>query len=221
MRALYRIVWVVSLLAILGMSFAFFLQPPSLPTIAPMVAYLSEDKSLSLQYPGNWKPRAASSMAVTDRVAFDPNANTHFAIDTSLAGSLMGDIAKAENTSLSALEGMPGMPGGTTQKLKSPLESLHEAALHAMTKKQSRYPEFEPGPTKPTQVGGVEALVTAFTYKQGGGWGKREMTGTYVTALTKDREIMVTATCSKELEKTMKPLFDQMIASIHLGQTGG
>lgn len=203
------------------MSFWFVMQPPALPVIAPLVAYTTEDKSLALQYPGNWKPRSVSSMAVAARVAFDPNANTHFAIDTSLAGSLMGDIAKSNNDSLSQLQGMAGIPPGAVEKQKSPLETLHEASLHGMAKSKTRYAEFEQGATQPTRVGGVEALATDFTYRVGGVWGKREMVGTYVTALTKDREVTVTATTSKTLQKTMKPLFDRMIASINLGQTGG
>jgi hypothetical protein len=221
MRALYRTVWIVSLLAILGMSFWFLTQPPALPVIAPMVAYVSDDKSLSVQHPGNWKPHALSSMAISARVAFDPNSNTHFAIDTSLAGSLMGDIAKAGNDSLSQLQGMAGMPAGSADKQKSPLETLHEASLHALAKNKTRYPEFAPGATQPIQIGGVEALSTDFTYQQGGLLGKREMVGTYVTILTKDREVTVTATSSKAQKKTMKPIFDQMIASINLGQAGG
>ena len=160
MRALYRIVWIVSLLAILGMSFWFVMQPPALPVIGPMTAYVSDDKSLALQYPGNWKPREAASHAVASRVAFDPNVNTHFAIDASLAGSLMGDIAKS-NTSM--LSSMPGMPAGFADKQKSPLEMLHAASLHAMAKNKNRYPDFEPGATQPTQVGGAEALATDFT----------------------------------------------------------
>ncbi len=221
MRALYRIVWIVSLVAILGMSVAFLMEPPRLPTLAPMTAYVSDDKSLALQYPGNWKPHAASSHAVVARVAFDPNANTHFSIDTSLAGSLIGDMAKANNDQLGALQGMTGLPAGSIEKQKSPLEIVHAASLHAMTKNKTRFPEFEQGATQPTQVGGVEALTTDFTYKLGGLWGRREMVGTYVTLLTKEREVSVTATTSKELQKTMKPLFDTMIASITLGQNGG
>ncbi|MCW3053780.1 MAG: hypothetical protein JWN14_2950 [Chthonomonadales bacterium] len=221
MRALYRTVWIVSLLAIVGMSCWFLTKPPSLPVVAPMVAYVSEDKSLAFQYPGNWKPQTASSQAVSARVAFDPNSNTHFAVDTNLAGSLMGDIAKSGDAGLSALQGMPGMPAGAADKQKSPLEMLHEASLHAMAKNKTRYPDFEASASLPIQVGGVEALSTDFAFKEGGVWGKRDMIGTYVTILTKEREVSVKATTSKALQKTMKPIFEQMINSIHLEQTGG
>jgi len=221
MRALYRTVWIVSLLAIVGMSCWFLMKPPSLPVIAPMVAYVSEDKSLAFQYPGNWKPQPTSSQAVSARVAFDPNSTTHVEVDTSLAGSLMGDIAKSGDASLSALQGMPGMPAGVADKQKSPLELLHEAALHGMAKNKTRYPDFEAGASLPIQVGGVPALSTDFRFKEGGVWGKRDMVGTYVTILTKEREVSVKATTSKALQKTMKPVFEQMIDSIHLEQTGG
>lgn len=221
MRSLYRTVWIVSLLAIVGMSCLFLTQPPSLPVVAPMVPYVSDDKSLALQYPGNWKPHSLTSQAVSARVSFDPTSGTHFAVDTSLAGSLMGDIAKSGDSSVSGLQGMPGMTAGAAGKQKSPLEMLHEASLHAMAKSKTRYADFEASASLPIQVGGVEALSTDFTFKQGGLWGKRDMIGTYVTILTKDREVRVTATAAKALQKTMKPVFEQMIDSIHLDQTGG
>ena len=218
MRVLYRIVWIVSLLAILGMSILFITQPPSLPTLAPMVAYLSDDKSLALQYPGNWKPHEASSQAVASRLAFDPNAYTHFSVNSSLAGSLMGDVAKSNNAMLGSL---PGMPAAVADKLKPPLQTLHEASLERMANSITRYADFEKGATQQTHLGTVEALATEFTFKRSGVWGKKEMVGTFVTALATDREVTVTATCSKDLQKTLKPVFDQMIASMRLGQTGG
>ena len=218
MRVLYRVVWIVSLLAILGMSCLFAMQPPSLPTIAPMTAYVSDDKSLALPYPGNWKPRESSAQAVSFHVAFDPNPYTHFAVDMDLAGSLMGDIARS-NTSM--LASIPGMPAGAVEAQKSPLELLHEASLHGMAKNKKRFAEFARGATQPTQIGGIDALATEFTFKQGAAWSRKEMTGTYVTLLTKDREVRVIATCSQELQKTLKPVFDQMIAGMHLGQPGG
>lgn len=225
MRIFYRIVWIMALLSIIGMSCVFLIQPTKPPVVAPMIAYVSDDKSIALQYPGNWKPRTGSSQAVSSRIVFDPNSNTHFAVDTDLIGSLIGDMAKSSNAELSALQGMPGMPaavgGGSSEKQKSPLEIVHEAALHAMSKSRSRYPDFEQGPTKSIQLGGMEALSTEFTYQGGSLWEKREMVGTYITMLDKEREVTVTATCSKELQKTMQPLFDQMIASIRFGQTGG
>ena len=217
MRPLYRTVWIASLLAILGMSCLFLMQPPAMPVVAPMVVYVSDDKSLSLQYPSNWKLHDYSSHAVAGRVAFDPNANTHFGVDTSMAGSLMGDIAKSNNDMLSSL---PGMPAAAAAKMKSPLEMLHEASLHAMAKNKRRFSDFLPGATQPMQVGGSEALATEFTFRQGAVWGKKEMTGTYVTILTKEREVMLTATCSQDHAKTLKPVFDRMIASLRFGQGG-
>jgi hypothetical protein len=218
MRTLYRTVWIASLLAILGMSVWFATQPLALPVLAPMISYVSEDKSLSFPCPGNWKPHESSSRAVATRVAFDPNVNTHFAVDTSLAGSLMGDIAKSNNAALSAL---PGMPPEVTDKLKSPLETLHQASLQGMAHNKTRFPDFLQGKTQPTQIGGVEAFRTEFTYTRGGVWGRTKMTGIYVTALTKEREVRVLATCTQELQKTLQPLFDEMLVGMRLGQTEG
>lgn len=218
MRALYRSVWIASLLAILGMSVWFLTQPPALPILAPLTSYVSEDKSIAVPYPGNWKPRESASHAVAMQIAFDPNANTHFAVDTSLGGSLMGDIAKSSNASLSSI---PGMPAEVTDKLKSPLQMLHEASLHGMAKNKTRFPDFESGTTQSTHLGDVEALTTDFTYTRGGVWGSTKMTGTYVTALGKDREVRVLATCTQDLQKSLKPVFDQMIAGMRLNQAGG
>ena len=218
MRGLYRAVWIASLLAILAMSVVFALQPSSPPVVAPMTAYISEDRSLSLQYPGNWKPHSFSSHAVAAQVAFDPNATTHFAVETSLAGSLIGDVAKADGAMLSAL---PGLPAGVADKQKSPLEMLHGIALHTMAKNKRRYPDFTQGATQPMQIGGIEALATEFTFKEGAFWSKKEMTGTYFTILAKDREVRVTAFCTQDRSKTMQPVFDQMIASMRFGEGGG
>lgn len=243
MRGLYRMVWVAALLSIIGMSCWFLTAPKAAPVVAPLVSYVSSDKSLSLQHPGDWKPHYTSSQAVSNRIFFDPDSVTHFAIDTSLMGSLIGDMLRpsgsmnmggsgegggeqpsggeSSNAALSALQGMPGVsvPGGGKQK--SPLEVMHEAELRAMEKNRSRYPDFAQGATQRTQIDGQEALATEFTFKQGDLWGKQEMVGTYITVLQKDREVDVTATCSKESQKTLKPVFDRMIASIRIGQIGG
>lgn len=250
MRVLYRLVWISALLSIIGMSCWFLSAPKAAVVVAPLVGYVSDDKSLSLLHPSDWKPHSSSSQAISSRVYFEPDSATHFTVDTSLVGSLFGDMLRptsnanpgaggdssggeanggdtsgggSSNAALSALQGMPGMPGagGGGGKQKSPLETIHDASLHAMAKSRSHYPDFEQGETRKMQIDGQEALATEFTFKQGDIMGRQEMVGTYITVLQKDREVDITATCSKDSQKNLKPVFDQMITSVRLGQAGG
>ncbi len=219
MRILYRVVWIGSLLSILAMTFLFLKQPLALSTLAPMKAYAAADKSLTFQYPGNWKPQEAASQGIASQVSFDPNATTHFAVISDLVGSLMGDVAKSAPPL--PVEGMPGLPAGLTEKQKSPLETLHEMDVKLMGKNKTRYPEFEAGATQPSKVSGMDALVTDFTFKKGNVWGAKEMVGMRVTVLAPDRQITILGTCAKENEKAMMATFDQIIGSMHFGPTGG
>ncbi len=121
-RLFCRVVWIVSALVLAGLTATFARQPLAIPVPAPMVPYSAEDKSLTLQHPGNWKPHQWASHGVDSGVRFDPNSNTRIIISVDLQGSLFADIAKAQNDQLSSL---PGIGEVLAKKQKSPLETVH------------------------------------------------------------------------------------------------
>ena len=68
------------------------------------------------------------------------------------------------------------LPGGSPikEKTKSPLETMHEMKADKLAKD---LPEYSEGATSKTTLGGLEAMVTEFTFKKPGMWGSIEMAG--------------------------------------------
>src|SRR5438067_289984 len=121
-RAFYRVVWILSALAIAGMTAVFASQPYALPIPGPTKTYTSGDKSLRLDHPGNWKVREFSSHGIETELRVEPARSAKFVVTADLQGSLMADIVKSGNNALSSLTGMGGEAGAQP---KSPLETLH------------------------------------------------------------------------------------------------
>ena len=133
-RAFYRIVWVVSLLAILGMSLLFLLEPHAAPTAAAPLYYTTNDKWITLQHPGNWKPNEASGEGVETAVDFTPDAYTRLLVKVDLIGAILADLARP-GADPGALPGIPTMPAVGRN---SPLETVHAYQLQNMLKDTSR-----------------------------------------------------------------------------------
>jgi hypothetical protein len=214
-RALYRAIWVPSVLALAGLIVFFAQQPTAIPTPAPPTTFTTSDKTITVSHPGNWKPLEGSIHAVKTKVQFEPTKNIRVVIETDLAGSLLGDISKASSNMLSNL---PGLGQQLTAKQKTPLESVHE--LQAKELKEI-YEGFQDGATAKTKVAGLEALVTDFTFQERGVWGNREMAGKRVSALASERRLTVVCHYPKEAQEPMAPVIAQMLGSLQVRPTGG
>ena len=97
-RLLYRLVWIPSAFACVGMAYVFIRQPKPFPKPASLTTYTSGDKSVALKRPGNWKASFANDHGVGRGIAFEPADNVRFVVASDLAGSLMADIMKSSDT---------------------------------------------------------------------------------------------------------------------------
>ena len=217
-RLLYRIVWIPSALACVGMGYVFLRQPKPFPKPTALTLYVSGDKSVALKHPGNWKASSGSDHGVARGIAFAPGDNVTFIVVSDLAGSLMADVMKSSDTQAETLAGM--MPGGAgaanLPPQKSPLEKLHIMFGKSMQKNEKRYPEFEETGYQPTQLAGVPALVSDFTFKSDGPDG--EIVGKRYTALTLEARITVLYYCPKSKQKELSGIFTKMTRSVRAGE---
>lgn len=218
-RTLYRLLWIPSLLAIVGMTFVFATQPLALPIPAPMKRYTTGDKSLRIEHPGNWPAHATSSHGLETEVEFKPGQNARMTVSADLTGSLTADLMKSTDASLSSL---PGMEGPVTDRKKTPLEQLHDLQAAQLEKEKAEYPGFQDGEMKKVQVAGKEALITDFTCEAPGLLGSRPMVGRRVTLLSGDHHVAVVYVCLKEMRNIVLPVFDKMLSTLEVDpQTGG
>ena len=220
-RLLYRLVWIPSALACVGMAYVFARQPKPFPKPTAMTLYTTGDKSVALKRPGNWKASFANDHGVGRGIAFEPADNVRFVVASDLAGSLMADIMKSSDTQAEQIAGMmPGSAGmANLPPQKTPLEKLHISFGKVMQKDEKHYPEFEEKPYQQTQLAGVPALVSDFTFRSDGP--EPEIVGKRYTGLSLDARITVLYYCPKSMQKDLNGIFTKMTQSVRAGDNGG
>lgn len=217
-RILYRVIWVPSLLAVIGMTIAFGGAPATIPQPGSLVQWESGDKSIQILRPDNWRPQSMGASGTAMEVWFEPANFVYFGAKSDLAGSLFADMSRGP--SIGGLSEGSGELGGAMSELerepaKSPTEKLHLSAADDLPRK---YKGYEEGPTTKTSINGLEAFMTDFTYKKKGLWGERAMAGRRVTMLTTERRMTVFCYCPENLKATLWPVFEQMIMSFKAGE---
>lgn len=217
-RIVYRVIWVSSLVMLCGAVFAFGRVPTSAPTPGPLIDFTTGDKALSIKHPDNWKPGTLELHDVATSIKFEPAKNFYFKVKADLAGSLMADIAKSTGAQLDSLGSSLGVPSGGEHR-KSPLEQMHEMQGEEYAN-GGDFDSYTEGATKKTTIAGNEAMLTEFTYKESGTWGKVGMVGLRGTAISNDRRITVLCYCPASAKNEFWPIFGQMIASVQLGHGG-
>ncbi len=220
-RTLYRLVWIPSALACVGMAYVFAAQPYVVSKIEPMKPYAASDHSVSLQRPGNWKAHSRSENGVARVVSFDPSQSAHFEVSVDLLGSLLGDVMKSSDSQMQSLAGM--MPGGAgvanLPPQKSPMETLHAAEGKRLKKDERHYPGYEETDPKPAQISGSPALASEFIFKGDGP--DAEIHGKRLTALTTESRVTILYYYPKSMQKQLSGVFAKMTASVRTGQNAG
>ena len=222
-RVLYRIVWIPSAIACVGMGVLFAAQPYAFPTPSAMENYSTKDKLITLKHPGNWKAHVRSGMQGMEKsVEFTPAKTVSFVVSSNQMGSIMADVSKSNDAQIQQLmSSVPGAPPANTPAQKSPLEKAHEAGRSVMIADDKNYPEYKEKNAQVGRISGVECLTSDFTF-QGEGQNKAlEMTGKRVTALTTETQINVLYYCPKDMQAKLAPTFKQMLQSVRVGQNGG
>ncbi|HLK57980.1 MAG TPA: hypothetical protein VKU00_15540 [Chthonomonadaceae bacterium] len=221
-RAMYRIVWMISLLAIIGMNGLFLMMPSQGAATAAsdtLVSFTTSDKMISLRHPSNWTPNEQSDHAIATGVEFMPDETTRCVVKTDMLSSILTSTPGA-GVDLSSLSGTPGMPNMPTGAQKPPLEAAHDYQADAIREDPKRYPRYAEGKAIKVHVAGLEALFTQFTYRKFEGFEAVEMVGRRITAVTPDRRLSIVATCRKDQAEKLEPVFQKIIDSVQIGQGG-
>ena len=209
-RMVYRVVWVPSLLAIIGMTIAFGKAPAQVPQPGQLVQWEAGDKSFSISRPDNWRPQSMGAAGTSMEVWFEPANFVYFGAKSDLAGSLMADISRGPSFGGGGEDG----EGPPVPQL-SQTEKLHMGAAETLPEK---YKGYEEGATTKGSINGKEAVMTEFTFKKKGLWGDRPMSGKRVTMLSSERRLTMFCYCPDNLRDQLFPVFDQMINSFAEGQ---
>jgi hypothetical protein len=220
-RALCRVVWIPSGLALIGTVAAFAIQPHPVPAPGKLMTFTSMDKTLSVDHPANWQSQSMSVGGNSAEVTYQPTKNVMIRFGTDLQGSLMADIVRAPAPSMDTSSLPPEMAnqfGGVAEKRKTPLENLHEMESASFAKEFEGYQE---GKTTHTRLAGLEALATDFTCQVTDLFTKRQLVGRRYTALSNERRVTATYYLPKESEEKLGPTLRKMVNSLRVGQQGG
>lgn len=221
MNTVTRTIWILSALAILGMTVLFGAMPPPAPIPEAMKRFTTSDRSIRIDHPGNWKSRVRSSHGIETELQFKPAHNVFMTIDVNLQGSLMVDMLKSVDSQNSQIASM--IPGGAalnTNRL-TPMEHLHEMQASQMKNSVAEYPGFADGTTEKTQIGGKQAIVTTCTWTSPGLLGSKPMVGRRVTLLSGDHHVSAQYGCPKAMQQSVLPVFDKMLNSMEIDVQGG
>lgn len=210
--------------AAMGGAGAFFMRPPA-PVQAPkaFAPYTAADKSFLCQAPQGWKTVGGSAGGMTGGALFS-SGDAKIDITADLAGSLVGDIAAAQDRAASAAAGgiesagggisLPGVPGADLGKArKPPVEKLHDASGKSMAKKLAQYEE-KPMQTLQSRMG--EGRFSEFT-AGGDNPFNPKIHGYRVTILGSERRVTVISQCRETDWKALKPAFETTITSLAPG----
>jgi hypothetical protein len=166
------------------------------PAPTAFVAYNSPDGRFACDYPKGWEVSGGGKSELPYSSTRFTAGNAEIRVDTDLAGSLFGDIAKASGAGL----------GGDAEP---PVARVHSLGIRGMKDEFSNYQERE---AKSFQSKGLsEGRKAIFIADQALG-GK--IYGYRATLLTGDRRISIITTCPATNWQALKPAFDKVIASL-------
>ena len=233
-RIAYRIIWIISSIAIVAMTIFFAGQPYVAPPSGTLRTFTIKDNSFSIKRPENWKSNGLAMHDMVSEVLYQPSSNIYFHVTTDLQGSLLssmlptgissGPDAPVGTDTANFEAAMKQIPGGeklAIESKKTPLERLHEAQLAQFEKQKEKFPNYKDGTTSHTTVGGTEALLTDFTLEYDNGFlGKKQMFGRRYTLLTSERQVSIVCYCLKELKPEIDLIFEKMLKSLDLHPKG-
>jgi hypothetical protein len=161
--------------------------------------YNAKDGSFACERPANWE---AAGGGKGHQWAKFTSGGAEISIRTDVTGSLMADIAQAQNQSA-------GIDAGDEDL--APVAKVHEMGKEAMAEQMSDYQEQAPESVK-TGLGDARKSEFSATGTFGG-----KVRGYRVTALTRDKRVQVVCQCSESDWETVKPAFDKAIESLGPG----
>jgi hypothetical protein len=193
----------VLFVALLVVIFIYRAQKPDIiPAPASFAKYSAMDNSFSCDQPAGWDTESAAAGGINSGALFQRDG-AKIDISTDLAGSLTGDIVRAQNAQM-----------GDTADLKTPVEKLHEQGENSMKNKLGDYQEQ---PYKKFSSSAGEACYSEFTGN--GGLLAGKVHGYRVTMLTSERRVIIICQCPESSWTTLKPAFQHVIESFEANRS--
>lgn len=201
----------LGVVAVVAMVLIFFFQarkPELVSAPAAFKRFASTDKTFVCESPVGWDKTTQMEHAVAGGALFT-KGGARVRIGSDLMGSLMGDIAAAQNTSVSGLGAMVGVRA----QPKPPVEAVHAMGQKRLAADFKNYQEM---PAKPfnSQVG--DARFSEFTAD--GGFLVGKVKGYRVTMLGTERRVTVVCQCPEANWPTLQKSFARIIQSVAPGE---
>jgi hypothetical protein len=159
----------------------------------------AKDGAFSGQYPEGWEAKFGAGQGTGYSWAKFTKGNAEIKIDTSFAGSLIGDITKA---------GQAGLSEDDVDESSTPVAQVLDFKRPEMDELFSDYQEKTP---VTVQSGLGQCRVAEFT--AGSGFGGK-VHGFRAAMLSNDRAIIVVCYCPEKSWKMLKPAFEKVITSV-------
>ncbi len=180
----------------------------SVPTA--YTTFNASDGAFSIQQPVGWDSSGSASGAIDSGALFKSGA-AKIDVTADLAGSLMGDMAQAQNNQM---ENLGSAAGVNLPPPPPPVEKVHMMGKQAM---EDKYKDYNEGDMKPfvTKIGA--GRVSEFTADGGMFLGK--LHGYRATVLSNERRITIITLCPEANWAALQPAFQQIILSIDRGKS--
>jgi hypothetical protein len=113
----------------------------------------------------------------------------------------------------------PQLAGQLGTLSKDPLTAAHQRQGITLSG-GGQYPGMKDGETQKIRVAGSDALSTEFTFHSSNPLSPEELSGTRITILGGERQVSIVGYCPTKDRAIYNPVFQQMLASLDLGQGG-
>jgi len=168
----------------------------AVPAPTAFVAYSDTGGRFSCDYPKGWQAEGGGKPDSPNSWAKFSSGNALIQVTADLAGSLYGDIAKSSG----AMFGNDNEP---------PAAKIHHMGERHMKEEFTKYEERQPKPFQSKGLGeGRRSTFIAAQSLDGKLYGYR------ATLLSGDRRISIVCSCPATNWQTLKPAFDQVVASL-------
>ena len=170
--------------------------------------YNAANGDFAVEFPGGWDSNGHGKQ---NHFFEAKQGGASVTVKSSLAGSLMGDMADSGNSMM--------MGGDTTGMDEEFLEDLSaEAQVHQMGQEAMADQfgdEYSEGDAEKITPSLGEGRMSEFTGTVGFG---QEVSGIRATVLARDKSVSVLCYCSTSNYEALKPAFQQVIDSLKLGE---
>lgn len=186
--------------------FALILAGCGAPASAPtsFVTYKATDQSFKIDHPEGWNVEGGGAQGSNYYRAKFSQGSAMIDISADIKGSLIGDIAKSQNT-------MGGIDEQEAEDLAA-VAQVHEMGKAEIAELFGKYQESAPAKVQTafgdSRISGFSAASTLGGY----------LVGYRLTALGSQRRILVITYCSAKDWNTLRPAFEKSLAS--MGQGG-